>query len=518
MRWSVVEILSVCVAAVMIGGCVNQKAEVAQYRKVLDGPDAKAALPSAATQPGVLPLEDALRMANADNEQLAISGEDYVQALISKTRAAETFLPSISFAPTMTRQEQFAYPNFGGTPSSSNAFSNFYPQNYSDLPVNTQLKTSLVRDLYDVSRAAKTVEQRKALLLDLQSTILLNVGQTYYGILESEQSVRTLTTSVAVQEARVKNVRNRFLQGVARRLDVAQSEADAAATRVQLTDARNNVTKGRATLAHLLGRESVEEGLVDHFTPPETTEDVPGLLHLARQHRQDLVAAAQAVNASAAAVRSAWGEYAPTISVNLNTFLYRESFPSDSWWNALFSLNLPIFEEGIIHNDVRDAYSRLRQAVSRAMEADHQVNEDVRDAYSDYQASLQRLRDLRTEAEAATRAYDASTHAFVAGTATNLDVLTAQDSQLSSQLKLETETYNRKVAYLNLLRVTGRLNREAIAMLATMQMNHAAPSTMPAATKMPHTFRTTTTTTVTTTTTTTTTDAPAGEMLPENNP
>ncbi len=60
----------------------------------------------------------------------------------------------------------------------------------------------------------------------------------------------------------------------------------------------------------------------------------------------------------------------------------------------MFSLNLPIFEEGIIHNNVREAYSRLRQAVSRAKQADNQVNEDVRVAVAEYQASMQRVQDL----------------------------------------------------------------------------------------------------------------------------
>ncbi len=496
-RFPLIFVLAIATGAAL-SACVNQNAEILRYRKVLDGPNATVPTTEPSTQAAVLPLEDALRIANADNAQLQIAGEDYVQALIEKARAAETFLPSISFAPTMTRQENFVFPNTGPGGSS---FQNIFPQNFSDVPINTTLKTSLVRDIYDVSRAGKTAEQRKALLLDLQSTVLLNVAQTYYAILESEQSVRTLTTSVAVQEARVKNVTNRFNQGVARRLDVAQSEADTAATRVQLTDARNNVIKGRATLARLLGKATMNAALVDHFTPPTESEDTQTLLHLARLHRQDLVAAAQAVNASAAAVRSAWGQYAPSLSVNLNTFLYRESFPSDSWWNAIFSFNLPIFEEGIIHNNVREAYSRLRQNVSRAHQADNQVNEEVRTAYADYQATIQRVRDLSTETDAARRAYDAATHAFTAGTATNLDVLTAQDTQLSSQLRLDTETYNHKVAYLNLLRVTGRLDRDAIDGLAAQPI---APVSSPAVlTPLP--ARTTSTTTITTTTVTTTT-------------
>lgn len=470
------------IAAALLAGCVNGQKEVQSYREVLDGPSATQPGTRPSTQPATLPatlsLEQALQLANSHNDQLMISGEDYVQALIAKARAEGTFLPNVSFQPSFLLQKPFPYPSLGPGGPSSAVFSQFAPQHANDGPINTNLSTSLVRDIYEVSRAGHSIEERRALLLDLQSTIFLNVARSYYDILEAEQSVETLSSSVRVQEERVANVSRRAQQGVARRLDVLQSQADAAATRVQLTDARNRVANGRATLGMLLGRDPIGVPLVDHFAPAKV-DDEAVLLKTARANRQDLVAAAADVRASAAALKSAWGEYYPSIGMNLNTFLYRESFPQDSWWTALFTINLPIFEEGIIHQNVRNAYSKLRQSANRALQVDHQIAADVHSAYADYQASVQRLADLQTEVDASKRAYEAAVHAFDVGTATNLDVLTAQNSQLNSELLYDNERYNLKVTYLAALRLTGKLDRAAIAQLAEAP-HAAATATAPA--------------------------------------
>ena len=293
--------------------------------------------------------------------------------------------------------------------------------------------------------------------------------------------MRTLRTSVAAAGRRAVKwmMRRRLAQGMARRVDVLQSESDAAGARVQLTNAVNQVARGRAALATLLGVPAVEGELADRFAAPESVDSPEELLSTARVHRQDLLAAAHAVNASAEAVKSAWGEYAPTIGVNLNTFLYRESFPQDSWWTAIFTVNLPLFEEPRIHNDVRTAYARLRQNVDKARYSDQQVAESVREGYADFVASRRRIKDLETEARSAQDAYDAATHAYSAGTSTNLDVLTAQDSALSAQLNLDDERFNLKLTYLALLRATGVLDRGEIEQIAARSAGPATNAANP---------------------------------------
>ena len=94
--------LSIFILSLAAGGChLNQQKEVARYRKVLD-----ADAPPIEFTPGApLSLEQALALANQHNERLGLRGEDYLQALIAKDRAASNFLPTISLAPTYFQQD-----------------------------------------------------------------------------------------------------------------------------------------------------------------------------------------------------------------------------------------------------------------------------------------------------------------------------------------------------------------------------------------------------------------------------
>ncbi len=68
--------------AAALGGCaVDQKKEVATYRKILDENSPGTALP---LEPGEqLTLQRAFLLANQANENLALRGEDYLQAIIA---------------------------------------------------------------------------------------------------------------------------------------------------------------------------------------------------------------------------------------------------------------------------------------------------------------------------------------------------------------------------------------------------------------------------------------------------
>ena len=90
---------------IVTAGCaVDQKKEVAKYRGVLnEGVGNEQAPDFQVGQP--LSLREALLLANERNENLGLSGEEYVQALIDKDRAAAAFLPTISLTPTYFIQD-----------------------------------------------------------------------------------------------------------------------------------------------------------------------------------------------------------------------------------------------------------------------------------------------------------------------------------------------------------------------------------------------------------------------------
>jgi outer membrane protein len=448
---TLIAILSLCA---LLSGCrVDQAKEVATYRTILDQ--------NPTTQPFVegepLTLERALELANQHNERLGLAGEDYVQALIDKKRAVAAFLPTISLEPTHFRQDPGGQTadNDSDSPNRGSTFR----KTRTDVPVTGSM--NLFRGFGDVAgfrAAARTAEQRRALLLDAQATLLLDVAEVYFAILRAEASVEVLKNSLAVQDERLRDTRGRFKAGVARPLDVAQTEAQAAGTRVSLLAAQNDVENGRSVLSFLVGVPAGLSALIDDARPPMEVAELEELQRIAEERRQDLAAARSAIDAAGQNVRAAISQYYPSITIDLNYFLSRESTPEESKWNALLRANLPIFSAGLIEADVREAWSFLRQAKLGESLIRRQIVQEVEIARQTLLLSRRRLAELQLQLEAAAEALRQAEASYKAGLVTNLERLTAQDALLNTQLQIAGERFDQKLFYLSLLRATGELS------------------------------------------------------------
>jgi outer membrane protein TolC len=435
----------------LASGCaVDQAREVQTYREVLDTGQAQPPAPFSPKES--LTLSRALALANANNEQLAESGEDYLQALINKDRAFARFLPTIRFAPTYMRQEKSSYAQ-GNSP-----ISKFLRDETLDAPLQGSMNVNPFQDAPALWAAASTAEQRRALLLDHQAILLLDVAQTFYQVMRSEKQVLVLANSVQVQQQRVNDMDVQRRVGVARPVDVAQSEAQLAGTRNALIRASNDVRNGRAMLAQLMGVPLVEGGLAGGFTVPSEIPPADRLLPLADEHRQDLQAAMLQVKAAAEALEAAWGGYFPSISLNLTRYLYRQSFPDDVDWTGLIQVDLPIFSAGLVHANVRTAYSKLRQAHLAESGLRRTVLRELRVAVDNVTADAQQINQLDIRLTAAREALRQADAAYRAGLGTNLQRLIAQDQLLSAELALTEEQFNHIVDFMRLLRVVGVLD------------------------------------------------------------
>ena len=452
----------------LIAGCVDQKKEIAKYRKVINPPQ-QVALDRDYSNGKSLTLEDSLLLANRGYEQLDIQGETYLQTLIERDRAFSTFMPTISFEPSFSwgnrRSGSGSVVTGGtgtGTTGTGTASGNTVgsSRGYTSFQAPVVARANLFngfRDVASIRAAYANADQYRYLLLDLQQTILLETAQAYYQVLLAERSVQVLTNSARFQNARVEDMRGRLRAGIAQPLDVAQTEAQAAATRASLVTAQDQVHTARFTLALLTNANVENATLVDRLNVPDQLPAADGALATATEGRPDIKASQAAVQVARENVKAAVGEYYPSISLNLDYFLHRDAFPTNLEWSSLLSLTLPIFSAGTIEADVRNAWSKLRQALYQEWFLIRQVERDVKSAWVTADDSRRRILELQTEVAAAQEALRQSTQRYGVGLATNLDVLTAQDSLLTSQLDLATEEFNHKIYYLDLLRAMGQL-------------------------------------------------------------
>jgi outer membrane protein TolC len=474
-----------CLLVCLLSGCVNQHAEVMTYRKVVD-----SGLPRPRSyQPGQpLSLARAMALANEDNEQIALQGENYLQALIAKNRAVSNFLPTISFQPDFTIEQT---PRNGTSPGTANVSPQVAAtaggfvternvwQRF-EAPVVGNMNLSFV-NYPNLQSTEETIVQQRQLLIDAQATILLEVAQTYYQVLISEQQVSVLENSLKLQQARLSDAQSRFDNHLALALEVSQTRAQVASTEANLTQAQSDVRNGRHTLAFLIGVGEIDGPLIDEVAVPDQIFAVDDFRAAAAAKRQDLLAAEAAVRASKYSVDAAIAQYYPSVSINVAGFLYREYFSQASKWDAILVANLPIFSAGVIEADVRQAWSRLRQAALYQAELRRQIDRDVQIAHDNLITSEKLLVSLKEEVQAASDALNQSQQLLHNQLAIPLDVLTAQDTLLTAQLNYTSENFSRAVFYLDLLRITGELTPDSPAHWHPSTTAHAAtsPSTLP---------------------------------------
>jgi len=470
-----VVLMHVCLAGLgLLAGCVNQAKEVAKYREVVQTPG--QVVPS--IRPGQpLSLEDALLLANEYNERINLQGEAYLQSLIARDRAAATFLPTISLAPSYLRQD---LPSSSGSVSAAGASGGAAAGAFSAQKERTDVILGGGWNAFNgpvalanYQAAGKTIAQRRALLLDAQAAVLIDVAHTFYQALRAEQSVEVLRNAENTQRTNVSQQQARLKSGLGKPLDVEQARAQLSATRVSLLNAQNDVVNARVTLSFLVGVDVSGNPLRDDAQVPEAMAPLEELQQIAQRSRQDLAAARAGVVAARYQVNAAIGQYFPSVTFNFNYYLSRESIPTESEWNALLSANLPIFTGGAIYANVRNAWSLFRQAKLLESQARRQVIQEVATAYENLRVSRERLQQLGEGVRYAKGAYTLAKGFYEAGLkeGTYLNLLIATDQLLSAQLQLASERYNQKVFYLNLLRAMGTLS--------TRLPGEAAPSTRP---------------------------------------
>ncbi len=215
------------VGLLALAGCPTQQEEIQSYRKVVD-----AGLPRPLSyQAGEpLSLNRAMALANQDNEQIGLQGENYVQAMIAKSRAVAAFLPTVSFQPNFTIEQA---PRNGVTsagptvtPQVAASSGGFVVRGDTwqrfEAPVTGGMNLSFV-SYPNIRSTEQTIVQQRQLLLDTQATLLLNVAQTYYQVLLSEEQVRVLENSLKVQDARLADAQSRFENRLALALEVSQT-------------------------------------------------------------------------------------------------------------------------------------------------------------------------------------------------------------------------------------------------------------------------------------------------------
>jgi multidrug efflux system outer membrane protein len=273
----------------------------------------------------------------------------------------------------------------------------------------------------------------------VELTVTSSVANTYFDILSTQERLKVAYDNLANSKEVLDTIRNRFKQGTATALDVAQQENVVATQNAAVPPLEQHLRQDLDAQAILLGKlpenmATPEEKLAD-IVIPEVGAGLPSEL---LERRPDVQSAeAQLVSANANII-NARAQFFPSISLTASggyasSALSQLFRPDSLLWSLGGSLAQPIFEGGLLRGQLELAQARYDEALQNYRKA-------VVSAFSDVEDSLVAVQQTAAEEDAqkmaeqtAHDAYELSQRQLAGGIVDITSVLNTQRTLFTSQ-------------------------------------------------------------------------------------
>ncbi len=303
----------------------------------------------------------------------------------------------------------------------------------------------LVQSIYEGGRltaAWRTARlTREQALLNYQTMlrqVLLDVRVAYADVLGSAEQITVQQASVQLLERQLNDARNRFNQGMEPPFSVLRAEVEAANARPRLIRARNGHRLAKQRLLHLLGydvpknfSEDLPLQLSDALKAEPLHPELSNAISRALTNRSELASLEKSTQIHEAAIKTAKSGYKPGVEIFggygfRNSEYDRDLLRDISGWTAGVQLSWSPFDGLLTQGKIQEAKARLAKSRIELTDARRQIELDVRTAYSNFVEAQELLESQRKVIDQADDALRMAQARYQTGTATQLDLLSAQ--------------------------------------------------------------------------------------------
>jgi outer membrane protein TolC len=407
--------------------------------------------------PGILPLslDDAIQRGLHNNLGLILTGQNVLSSRGQRLQELQALLPTATAKITEADQEtdlQAEGLRIPGIPAIIG------PYGYTDI------RGSLTWSLVDLSALQNYLASKHSFAAatlsaqDARDLVVLTVGNAYLTVIADAALVQAAQAQVDTSKVSLDQAQGNHQAGTAPLLDELRARVDYQTQQQTLIAARNSWAKDKIALARAIGLPLEQQFEVTDQAPYAALDnlDPDTAVQQALATRPDLKALEQQVETADRARKAATDERLPTVSfsgdygdIGIN--------PSHSHGtgDAVGSLDAPIFEEGKLRGDAKQAQSQLEQARARLSDMRGQIRADVRDSILDIQAAAKLVDVARSNADLANEALSEAQQRYKAGVSDNLAVSQAQQAVAQASQQYVNSLYRHNIAKLSLARALG---------------------------------------------------------------
>ena len=466
MMKSTYRILAITVAAVLLQGCFAAK----EYNR----PDIKA---ENLYRTEVVE-QDTLSMADLSWEELftdpvlqghikkglqhnfdiriAIENINIAQAYLKQGRAG--YLPTLSLGADWTHQELSKNSQFGRVISGTGGSTNV---DQYQLTGTLGWEADIWGRIRSNKRAANAAYlQTIAANQAVKTQVITDIAAIYYQLLSLDAQLEVAESSLINRNESVETILSLKEAGSVNEVGVKQTEAQKYATELIIEDLKNNIVLLENTMSILLGEpaHAIERtALEQQVLNPEIKLGVSSQL---LSNRPDVVAAEYGLVNAFELTNVARSNFYPQFRISatggLQSIELKDWFSTNSLFaNIVTGLTQPLFNQRRNRTAYEVAQAEQEQAYVRFEQALVNASREVSDALANYNNETKKLEIRRNQVDALQKAADYSDELLTYGLVNYLEVLTAKDNALNSQLSLIDNKYRQYLAIIDLYKALG---------------------------------------------------------------
>lgn len=388
-----------------------------------------------------------------NNFDIRIALQNITAANAYLKQAKVGYLPTLSATASWNHQELARNSQFGA----------FFDGALDQYQLSTAL--SWEADIWGKIRSNKraanaTYLQTMAANQAVKTEVVTDIASVYYQLLSLDAQLKLADETLINRNESVETIIALKEAGNVNEVGVKQTEAQKYTTELIIEDIKNNIVLLENTMSILLGEapHSIERTTFDE--QQLNPEIKLGFSALLLRNRPDVVAAEFGLVNAFELTNVARANFYPSLTITasggLQSLEIKDLFSTNSIFaNILTGLTQPLFNQRQIKTQYEVRQAMQEQAYVQFEQALINASKEVSDALANYNNETTKLGIREKQADALTKAAEYSDELLEYGLVNYLEVLTAKDNALNSELNLIDNKYRQFSAVINLYKALG---------------------------------------------------------------
>ena len=351
-------------------------------------------------------------------------------------------------------------PTFAFVPSVTYTYQNKTGGNYVQIPVTASWQLGVFGQTKSKIRSA---EAKVAFYEDyrqaVQVSLAANVANLYYHLVMLDRELEISEATEELYEESFNTTQALFQAGIYKSPAVYEMQASLESLRVNIVDLRNSIASAEASLCLLLNEppHHIERATFEEFEMPEQIH--LGLPVRLLDARPDVRMAERNMELAYYTTQQAHQSFYPAISIDGLIGLGGAADALGLIAQAAGTLTQPIFQGGRLKAQLRNAQKEQEKAQIEFAHTLYSAGSEVYTYIHDCETTGAKAEHIDVLVDALQEAYNATIELMDNGSTTYLEVLTAQESLLSAELKQVQNQYEMIHALINLYQALGGFGR-----------------------------------------------------------